>query len=120
VVRHRFAELAAALGQTPERVASGALQLAVETMAAAIRRVSLHRGEDIRGGVLVAYGGAGGQHACRLADELGLNTVLLHPMAGVLSAFGMGQARQRAGGRCISALPSLPSCWRPCRIRWSC
>jgi len=95
VVRHRFAELAAALGQTPERVASGALQLAVETMAAAIRRVSLHRGEDIRGGVLVAYGGAGGQHACRLADELGLNTVLLHPMAGVLSAFGMGQARQR-------------------------
>ncbi len=95
VVRHRFAELAAALGQSPERVASGALQLAVETMAAAIRRVSLHRGEDIRGGVLVAYGGAGGQHACRLADELGLNTVLLHPMAGVLSAFGMGQARQR-------------------------
>ncbi len=95
VVRHRFAELAAALGQTSERVASGALQLAVETMAAAIRRVSLHRGEDIRGGVLVAYGGAGGQHACRLADELGLNTVLLHPMAGVLSAFGMGQARQR-------------------------
>ncbi|MDO6353180.1 hydantoinase B/oxoprolinase family protein [Synechococcus sp. YX-04-1] len=95
VVRHHFAELAAALGQTSERVASGALQLAVETMAAAIRRVSLHRGEDIRGGVLVAYGGAGGQHACRLADELGLNTVLLHPMAGVLSAFGMGQARQR-------------------------
>ncbi len=95
VVRHRFAELAAALGQAPERVAYGALQLAVETMAAAIRRVSLHRGEDIRGGVLVAYGGAGGQHACRLADELGLNTVLLHPMAGVLSAFGMGQARQR-------------------------
>jgi 5-oxoprolinase (ATP-hydrolysing) len=64
-------------------------------MAAAIRRVSLHRGEDIRGGVLVAYGGAGGQHACRLAAELGLNMVLLHPMAGVLSAFGMGQARQR-------------------------
>ncbi len=95
VVRQGFAELAAALGQTPERVASGALQLAVETMAAAIRRVSLHRGEDIRGGVLVAYGGAGGQHACRLADELGLKTVLLHPMAGVLSAFGIGQARQR-------------------------
>ncbi|QNI94787.1 5-oxoprolinase (ATP-hydrolysing) [Synechococcus sp. A15-127] len=95
VVRQGFADLAAALGQTPERVAAGALQLAVETMAAAIRRVSLHRGQDIRGGVLVAYGGAGGQHACRLADELGLITVLLHPMAGVLSAFGMGQARQR-------------------------
>ena len=95
VVRRAFADLAATLGQTSERLAAGALQLAVETMAAAIRRVSLHRGEDIRGGVLVAYGGAGGQHACRLADELGLNTVLLHPMAGVLSAFGMGQARQR-------------------------
>ena len=62
-------------------------------MADAIRRVSLHRGQDTR--VLVAYGGAGGQHACRLADELALDAVLLHPMAGVLSAYGMGQARQR-------------------------
>ena len=84
-------------------------------MAAAIRRVSLHRGEDIRGGVLVAYGGAGGQHACRLADELGLNTVLLHPMAGVLSAFGMGQARQRCrkqlhlgAALCSELLAALP------------
>ena len=95
VVRERFAELAQALLQTPEQLAEGALQLAIERMAAAIRRVSLHRGEDIRDGVLVAYGGAGGQHACRLAEELGLRSVLLHPMAGVLSAYGMGQARQR-------------------------
>ena len=71
VVRRAFADLAEALGQTPERVAAGGLQLAVEPMAAAIRLVSLHWGQDIRGGVL------------------------LHPMAGVLSAFGMGQARQR-------------------------
>ena len=96
IVQHRFQQLAAELNRSPEQLAEGALQLAIETMAAAIRRVSLHRGQDIRGGVLVAYGGAGGQHACRLADELGLDAVLLHPMAGVLSAYGMGQARQRS------------------------
>ncbi len=95
VVRERFAELSQSLAQAPEQLAEGALQLAIERMASAIRRVSLHRGEDIRDGVLVAYGGAGGQHACRLAEELGLRSVLLHPMAGVLSAYGMGQARQR-------------------------
>ncbi|MDC0310266.1 hydantoinase B/oxoprolinase family protein [bacterium] len=95
VVQQQFVELATELGQCPEQLAEGALQLAIERMAAAIRRVSLHRGLDIRGGVLVAYGGAGGQHACRLAEELGLASVLLHPMAGVLSAYGMGQARQR-------------------------
>jgi 5-oxoprolinase (ATP-hydrolysing) len=95
VVQQQFGALANDLGQRPEQLAEGALQLAIERMAAAIRRVSLHRGQDIRGGVLVAYGGAGGQHACRLAEELGLASVLLHPMAGVLSAYGMGQARQR-------------------------
>ena len=95
VVQQQFGELANELGQRPEQLAEGALQLAIERMAAAIRRVSLHRGLDIRGGVLVAYGGAGGQHACRLAEELGLASLLLHPMAGVLSAYGMGQARQR-------------------------
>ena len=95
VVQLQFGALANDLGQRPEQLAEGALQLAIERMAAAIRRVSLHRGQDIRGGVLVAYGGAGGQHACRLAEELGLASVLLHPMAGVLSAYGMGQACQR-------------------------
>jgi len=95
VVRARFGELAERLGRPSEQLAEGALQLALERMADAIRTVSLHRGEDVRGGVLVAYGGAGGQHACRLAEELGLETVLLHPLAGVLSAYGMGQARQR-------------------------
>ena len=95
VVQQQFEALANELGQRLEQLAEGALQLAIERMSAAIRRVSLHRGQDIRGGVLVAYGGAGGQHACRLAEELGLASVLLHPMAGVLSAYGMGQARQR-------------------------
>ena len=74
VVQQRFDDLASALDRSPEQLAESALQLAIETMAAAIRRVSLHRGQDIRGGVLVAYGGASGQHACRLADELALHS----------------------------------------------
>ena len=57
--------------------------------------MSLFRGHDIRGGVLIAYGGAAGQLACRLAEALGLHEVLLHPLGGVLSAYGIGQARQR-------------------------
>ena len=94
IVQRQFAELSKSLHRSAESVAESALQLAVERMAAAIRRVSLHRGQDIRGGVLVAYGGASGQHACRLAEELGITSVLLHPLGGVLSAYGMGQARQ--------------------------
>ena len=90
-----FRVLSAKLAQTPEQLAEGALDLAVDAMAAAIRQVSLFRGHDIRGGVLVAYGGAAGQLACRLAEALGLSEVLLHPLAGVLSAYGIGQARQR-------------------------
>ena len=64
-------------------------------MAGAIQQVSLLRGHDIRAGALVAYGGAAGQLACRVADVLGLLQVLIHPLAGVLSAFGLGQARLR-------------------------
>ena len=95
VVRDQFHQLAASLGSSAELLAEGALQLTIERMADAVRRVSLHRGIDLRGGVLVAYGGASGQHACRLAEQLGLSSVLCHPMAGVLSAYGMGQAEQR-------------------------
>ena len=94
-VRQRFGELACRLGRDPESLAEGALDLAVETMAGAIQQVSLLRGHDIRAGALVAYGGAAGQLACRVADELGLRQVLIHPLAGVLSAFGLGQARLR-------------------------
>ncbi len=94
-VRARFAELAQASGLVPERVAEGALALAIERMAAAIRRISIQRGHDIRGALLVSYGGAGGQHACRLAEKLGMARVLLHPLSGVLSAYGIGMAQQR-------------------------
>ena len=93
--REQFQALASRLGQQPEQLAEGALDLAVEVMAGAIRHVSLFRGHDIRGGALIAYGGAAGQLACRLAESLGLSQVLLHPLAGVLSAYGLGQARQR-------------------------
>ncbi|KZR89177.1 hydantoinase B/oxoprolinase family protein [Synechococcus sp. MIT S9508] len=93
--RDQFQALSSQLGQAPEQLAEGALDLAVEAMAGAIRHVSLFRGHDIRGGALIAYGGAAGQLACRLAESLGLGQVLLHPLAGVLSAYGLGQARQR-------------------------
>ena len=98
--RARFTGLAAAMagvapGLSPEQVAAGALAIAIETMAGAIRRISIERGHDLRDALLVSYGGAGGQHACRLAEVLGVRRVLLHPLAGVLSAYGIGMARQR-------------------------
>ena len=94
-VQARFAELAEATGLTPEAVAEGGLQVAIERMAAAIRHISIQRGHDIRDALLVSYGGAGGQHACRLAAQLGIGRVLLHPLSGVLSAYGIGRAEQR-------------------------
>lgn len=117
ITQNKFAVLAESLQRTPEVLAEGALDLAVEAMAAAIRQVSLFRGHDIRGGVLVAYGGAAGQLACRVATALGLRQVLLHPLAGVLSAYGIGQARprqlrqsavrERLDGACLTRLPAL-------------
>jgi 5-oxoprolinase (ATP-hydrolysing) len=87
-------DVAAATGERPEprALAHGALQIAVENMAAAIRRISVQRGHDVTDHVLCCFGGAGGQHACLVADALGMSTVYLHPHAGVLSAFGMGLA----------------------------
>ncbi|MFZ9282047.1 MAG: hydantoinase B/oxoprolinase family protein [Prochlorococcaceae cyanobacterium] len=98
-VRSGFAALASAMlpwraSITVEQLADGALQIAIETMAAAIRRLSLQRGEDPREALLVSYGGAAAQHACRLASELGMQRVLVHPLAGVLSAYGIGIAPQ--------------------------
>ncbi|MFN9622467.1 MAG: hydantoinase B/oxoprolinase family protein [Cyanobacteriota bacterium] len=95
VVEQRFQELGEGLGLEPEQVALGALQVAVERMAEAIRRISIQRGHDIRRALLVCDGGAGGQHACALARRLGVRRVLLHPLAGVLSAWGMGLAPQQ-------------------------
>ncbi|MEY4806851.1 MAG: hypothetical protein RLZZ206_1240, partial [Cyanobacteriota bacterium] len=81
---------------TPEALAQGARSIALERMADAIRRISIQRGHDIRTAVLVSYGGAGGQHACSLAERLGVERVLLHSLAGVLSAYGLGLSRQEA------------------------
>ena len=113
-VAERFAALAAAMqlaspGITPQQVAAGALDLALETMAAAVRRLSIERGHDLRDALLVSFGGAGGQHACRLAEGLGISRVLFHPLAGVLSAYGIGQAEQRSLRECPTALPLLPA-----------
>ena len=78
--------------RTPEAVAAGFLEIAVENMANAIKKISVQRGYDVSRYVLACFGGAGGQHACPVADKLGITRVLLHPYAGVLSAYGMGLA----------------------------
>lgn len=91
VVRRGFAELAQDVSaETPEKVAEGFLTVAVESMANAIRKITIERGEDVRDFVLCCFGGAGGQHACKVAEVLGMKKIWLHPMAGVLSAYGMG------------------------------
>ncbi len=98
VVERRFAALAArvsaALGQTrtSEDLARGFIALAVDNMARAIRRVSVERGYDIGTYVLACFGGAGGQHACLVADALNMRRVFIHPFASVLSAYGIGRA----------------------------
>jgi 5-oxoprolinase (ATP-hydrolysing) len=102
IVAGRFEELArqiaAATGNPiePEQVAGGALQIAVGSMANAVKRISVMRGYDVSGYTLQCFGGAGGQHACQVADALGMGRVFIHPLAGVLSAYGMGLADQIA------------------------
>src|SRR5205085_10959389 len=76
----------------PEQVAAGFLEIAVANMANAIKKISVQRGYDVTRYVLATFGGAGGQHACAVADALGMTQVLVHPLAGVLSAYGMGLA----------------------------
>jgi len=102
VVRDKFAALAAQVSagtgrtRTAEQVADGFLDIAVENMANAIKHISVQRGYDVTGYTLCSFGGAGGQHACRVADALGMRRVFIHPLAGVLSAYGMGLADVRA------------------------
>nr|VFJ50855.1 MAG: 5-oxoprolinase (ATP-hydrolysing) [Candidatus Kentron sp. DK] len=103
VVHRRFAALAreigAATGQAPppEAVAAGFLRIAVENMANAVRKISVERGYDVSDGYcLCAFGAAGGQHACPVADTLGMEKILIHAHSGVLSAHGMGLADVRA------------------------
>ncbi|SEO97315.1 hydantoinase B/oxoprolinase family protein [Aquisalimonas asiatica] len=78
--------------RSAEEVAEGYLRIAVENMANAIKQISVQRGHDVTGYTLNCFGGAGGQHACRVAEALGMSRVVVHPFAGVLSAYGMGLA----------------------------
>ena len=119
-VTGQFAELARQIGgatgtvPSPEQVAAGFLDIAVANMANAIKKISVQRGYDVTQYVLATFGGAGGQHACAVADALGIGQVLIHPLAGVLSAYGMGLAdvtamRERAVEAPLAAggLPGL-------------
>jgi len=94
IVTAKFAELAREIGRTPQETAEGFLQIAVANMANAIKQVSVQKGHDVSNFALQCFGGAGGQHACLVADALGMETVFIHPYAGVLSAYGMGLADQ--------------------------
>ncbi|MDC7787547.1 hydantoinase B/oxoprolinase family protein [Rhodoplanes sp. TEM] len=98
VVREKFATLAAEVGdgRSPEEVADGFLKIAVANMAEAVKRISVQRGYDVTCYALNCFGGAGGQHACLVADALGMERVLVHPLSGLLSAYGMGLASVRA------------------------
>ncbi len=102
IVEEKFAalcrEIAGKTGSTlaPEEAAEGFLRIANENMAEAIKKISIQRGYNPAEYSLVAFGGAGGQHACAVADAVGVETILLHPLAGVLSAWGMGLADVRA------------------------
>ncbi len=98
ITKAKFTELseqiAQATGDTrgPEEVAAGFVEIAVANMANAIKKISVQRGYDVTEYVLNVFGGAGGQHACAVADALGMTRVLIHPLAGVLSAYGIGLA----------------------------
>ena len=116
-VRDAFAALAGGIGdeRTPEEVADGFIRIAVENMANAIKRISVAKGYDAREYTLNCFGGAGGQHACLVAEALGISRIFIHPFSGVLSAYGMKLAslrsvRQRAiGQELTSALMPLLS-----------
>jgi 5-oxoprolinase (ATP-hydrolysing) len=110
-VREKFQQLAVEVADatgratTPEDLAAGFVTIAVQNMAEAIKSVSIQRGYDVTRYVLNCFGGAGGQHACLVADALGMSRVMLHPFAGVLSAYGMGLADVRAIRQATVAAP---------------
>lgn len=101
-VEKKFSEMAQAVSEaqnrvvSAENVAEGFLRIAVENMANAIKKISVQRGYDVTEYTLNCFGGAGGQHACLVADTLGMERIFLHPLSGVLSAYGMGLAEVRA------------------------
>src|SRR5437764_6228861 len=97
-VRRAFAALAHEVGdgRAPEQVADGFIRIAVENMANAIKKISVQRGYDVTRYALHCFGGAGGQHACLVADALGMAKILIHPLSSLLSAYGMGLADIRS------------------------
>ncbi len=112
VVDKQFRALAERTGLSAERSAEGFVNIAVQQMANAIKKISVARGYDVTRYTLQCFGGAGGQHACLVADALGMTRVFVHPLAGVLSAYGMGLAdqnviREQAVERPLAA-PALP------------
>ncbi|MDP8914320.1 MAG: hydantoinase B/oxoprolinase family protein, partial [Pseudomonadota bacterium] len=120
IVRVKFEALSREIGiatgrqLSPVEIAEGFVRIAVDNMANAIKQISIARGHDVTRYTLQCFGGAGGQHACRVADALGMERVMIHPLAGVLSAYGMGLAdtielRQRTFGQRLGAeaMPQL-------------
>jgi 5-oxoprolinase (ATP-hydrolysing) len=102
IVAEKFDELAAEIeratgkAMNPLEIAEGCVKIAVENMANAIKQISVQRGHDVGGYALACFGGAGGQHACLVADALRMSRIVIHPLAGLLSAYGMGLAELRA------------------------
>ncbi len=122
LVTRSFKQLADTIGdgREAEEVAAGFLRIAVGNMADAIKKISVQRGHDVTRYTLSTFGGAGGQHACAVADALGMPQILIHPFAGVLSAYGMGLAdvtatREMAVETPLSVLgrDGLDSAWAP-------
>ncbi|MDA8520574.1 hydantoinase B/oxoprolinase family protein [Acidovorax sp. NCPPB 4044] len=111
VVRERFGDWAARTGRAPEDVAHGFIRIAVQQMANAIKKISVARGYDVTRYTLQCFGGAGGQHACLVADALGMQRVFVHPLAGVLSAYGMGLADQGVIREQAVEVPLEPPAW---------
>tara|TARA_R110000868_G_scaffold102678_3_gene282892 strand:- start:15817 stop:19425 length:3609 start_codon:yes stop_codon:yes gene_type:complete len=97
IVQQSFSALASELGRSPEETADGFIRIAVGNMAQAIKKISVQRGHNVAQYALACFGGAGGQHACLVADALGMSRIFFHPLSGVLSAYGMGLADIRAG-----------------------
>lgn len=110
-VRAKFAELSERIGdgRSPEEVADGFIRIAVANMVEAIKKISVQRGYDVTRYALNCFGGAGGQHACLVADALGMKSILLHPMSGLLSAYGMGLADIRATRQKALGVPLDPA-----------
>jgi 5-oxoprolinase (ATP-hydrolysing) len=92
--KEKFSELSSRIGRPTEEIAEGFISIAVQQMANAIKKISVSRGYDVASYTLQCFGGAGGQHACLVADALGMTKIFVHPLAGVLSAYGMGLADQ--------------------------